>query len=348
MKIATKELLAALNFVLPFVSKTNIISAIACIRMKTSGAGLVLDATDLHAEARSNAVACIGNLDVCVNPALLKGFCERAGEEIDLRHTDVRLQLASGKLKASVKTLPGTDFPDLKRDGTVKGHIVGIDLSRMIAEVAHASGHNDVRYQLNGIAIQMTGDWLHVVATNGYSFAGHSLKHEAQDARCILPIDIAERLPEILEADILADGILFRCEGGTIRSKVIDAQYPGWEVIVKAKLPSKIECNTADFRAALDATRPFQVESKGSMKGKILRIECDGSTMRLSGGIEGEELTASLDADGDSCDCSFNAKYWQDAMKHDLPDDMAIRFNNSGQFSIEHDGWMGIIMKATV
>lgn len=347
MKIAKPDLLAAINFVLPFVSRADVMPIIASIHLKMGATGLMLSATDLHAEAHSNVVPCIGSLDVCANAALFKGFCERAGEEVDLRHADGRMTLMSGKVKAVLKTLPGTDFPSAKPVDGVQATIVGVDLSRMIADVAHASARNDVRYQLNGIAIQSTGDMFHVVATNGYTFAGHSVKHDSKAGQCILPIDIAERLPKIVMADILERGIVFHCEGGTIWSSVIDAAYPDWQRII-VKFPMKISCNTDEFRAAIDATRPFQLESKGALKGKIMRIECDGATMRLTGGENGDELTASLDADGDKCDSSFNAKYWQDAMKHDLPDEMTIQFNDKGQFCVQHESWTGIIMQATV
>lgn len=349
MRIDTSALRKSLAFVSPFTQSGGTIPIYGTIHLQMTDGGLILEASDARSFAQAVPVPAIGSLDLCVSAALLRGFCDRAGDQVELKESNGTLTLRSGKLKASLRALPGSDFPPSGKSQAVRTTIKGVNLTRMLKSVVAACAKQDIRGWPNGVLLQSAEGRLSAVGTDGGMLLACSVEHEADPGECIVPADIVERLPEVQSAEILEAGILFQCEGGTVQSSVIGAQCPNWQRVAHEKLPNRFTCKTADFRDALEATKPFQIEDKGNLKGKLLRFECDGlGTLVLIGGDEGESLEAHIECTGETATLTFRAGYWHELMRHELPEDLEIQFNERGQFAVKTDAWIGVIGKVMV
>ncbi|MEW5894871.1 MAG: DNA polymerase III subunit beta [Candidatus Omnitrophota bacterium] len=161
-------------------------------------------------------------------------------------------------------------FPDFKSKDAVT--IGQKEFHEMIRLTQFAVSHEESRYILNGILLEIQEQMIRMVATDGRRLAKVEkslIEPSKNDTSVIIPIkaiqEIYRNLKEEGNISIIKgmNQVLFDIQGVLIATRIIEGEFPNYnQVIPKSSVP-KIKINTQDFlsaikRANLLATPDFQ------------------------------------------------------------------------------------------
>lgn len=203
--------------------------------------------TDLEIEIRAQSNLTVEHSGEITLPARkLIDICKALpeGAEISLKVQDERAFLVAGKSRFVLSTLPANDFPVMEK--SPKTQSIDIEkrmLRRLLEKTAFAMGHQDVRYYLNGLLLDLKPDKLLAVAIDGHRLA--KVEEEvslgiSEEIRIILPRKTVLELGRLLGGDV--DGSvrvdisdrMFQAtmEDVLLTSKLIDGHYPDYDQVI--------------------------------------------------------------------------------------------------------------------
>lgn len=168
--------------------------------------------------------------------------------EINFKQTGDQLVVSSGRAVFRLPTLPAENFPAMAGANlTTKFQMTTGDLSHLINKTKFAIPVDDVRYHLGGIYFHITGEgkgkMLTAVATDAQRMALCEMPAPAgaeEMPSVILPRRVIGELSKLLE-DATVDDVMvelsdtkarFSVGAATLTSKLVDAQYPNYRVVI--------------------------------------------------------------------------------------------------------------------
>ncbi|OYX08922.1 MAG: DNA polymerase III subunit beta, partial [Rhizobiales bacterium 32-66-8] len=154
MKITVNkdDLLPALTRAVRLVERRNTIPILANVLLKAVGDRLTVTATDLDMQATATLPAEVAEPGEMTAPAHTLGDFVKKLEagSVTIAEADGKASIRSGRSRASLNTLPPSDFPDLALGDFSHGFALSCDaLARMIARVSFAISTEETRYYLN-------------------------------------------------------------------------------------------------------------------------------------------------------------------------------------------------------
>lgn len=203
--------------------------------------------TDLEIEIRAKSSLVVEQSGEITLPARkLIEICRALpeGTEISLGMENERASLIAGRSRFTLSTLPASDFPIMDRnEGTQSITVEQQTLKYLFEKTSFAMAHQDVRYYLNGLLLELKPDRLIAVATDGHRLAKVekmlSLEID-EEVQIILPrktvlelnrllksntdvkaqIDISEKMLQVAIGDVF------------VTSKLVDGRYPDYDRVV--------------------------------------------------------------------------------------------------------------------
>jgi len=175
ISIDREHLLSALQAVAAVVERRQTLPVLSNVLLSAEGMDLSLTATDMEVEsiarveatvARPGAVTVPGRklLDICRS---LPAQCS-----VMLEEKEGKVRLQTGRSRFSLSTLPASDFPTLASvDEAFSLDIDSTVLQSLIGSTQFAMAHQDVRYYLNGLLLEVGPKGLKAVATDGHRLA---------------------------------------------------------------------------------------------------------------------------------------------------------------------------------
>ena len=168
--------------------------------------------------------------------------------EINFKQTGDQLVVSSGRAVFRLPTLPAENFPAMAGANlTTKFQMTTGDLSHLINKTKFAIPVDDVRYHLGGIYFHITGEgkgkMLTAVETDEQRMALCEMPAPAgaeEMPSVILPRRVIGELSKLLE-DATVDDVMvelsdtkarFSVGAATLTSKLVDAQYPNYRVVI--------------------------------------------------------------------------------------------------------------------
>lgn len=161
-------------------------------------------------------------------------------------------------------------FPEFKDREVI--HIGQALLKNMLELTAFAVSHEAARYVLNGVLMEISGDTMRVVATDGRRLAKIEKKLGAPVKKDIAVIIPTKAVQEIIRN--LKDGgdvsfvaginqVLFDIDGVLIATRVIDGEFPNYDQVIPKPAKNRITMSTQELlssirRANLLVTQDFQ------------------------------------------------------------------------------------------
>ena len=222
-------------------------------------------------------------------------------------------------------------FPEFKDNEVIR--INQADLKEMFKLTSFAASHEESRYVLNGVLMEISDDIIRIVATDGRRLAKiekRLTKTIEKELSVIIPIKAVQEINRNLkdEGDVSfiigANQVLFDVEGVLIATRVIEGEFPNYNQVIPKPIKTKVNVNTKNLlytikRANLLATPDFQ-----AVKFEIFSDKMVVSKHTPDVGESREEIP--IDYNGSEFIVGFNPVFLIDFLKNVSMETISIEF----------------------
>ncbi len=327
MKLTTQResLLKPLQAVIGVVERRQTMPILANVLMAISDGKLSITATDLEVEL----IAIVDmpdaqNGEITVPGRKLLDICKALpdGAQIALKQEGERVTLKSGRSRFTLSTLSAGEFPTVETINAEHQLTLSMaDLSHLLDKTHFAMAHQDVRYYLNGLLLEVKEGFLRAVATDGHRLAlAETQLSGVEDStqQVIIPRKGVLELQRLLGADddvTLALGSNHvQVDLGTIRftSKLIDGRFPDYGRVIPQGADNAMVADRETLKQALGRAAILSNE-----KYRGIRLElAEGKVVIQAHNPEQEEAEEEVEVSytGDELEIGFNVSYLMDAL----------------------------------
>lgn len=259
-----ESLLSVLSRVVGVVGRKQEVPVLGHLLIRADNEGVGMIGTDLEIETVAKGKAHVdegGEITVPAKKMLEICRALPEGVEVKIQVKGDKLELAVGKSRFKLITLPAEEFPEGMGDSELRSYEIPQSAMRWIIEkVAPAMAVQDVRYFLNGMLLEFTQGRLRGVATDGHRLALADVEAsiEGDPVAVIIPRKAVLEINRMLEKDAdpikVAVGQSCLClDRGDVRlrTKLLDGQFPNYESVIPKESGCFVELDRLEFLAAL-------------------------------------------------------------------------------------------------
>jgi DNA polymerase-3 subunit beta len=245
--------------------------------------------------------------------------------EINFKQSGDQLIVSSGRAVFHLPTLSAENFPAMAGGNlSTKFQMTTGDLAHLINQTKFAIPTDDVRYHLGGIYFHISEDTgkLTAVATDAQRMALCAIKAPADSAgmpSVIIPRRVIGELSKLLE-DANVDDVLielsdtkarFTVGAATLTSKLVDAQYPNYRVVIPKGNDKIAILDRKQFVNAVDLVSVASVDKTKSVKLEFSMNKLVINASSPDAGTATQELD--IEYNGDAVfSINFNVKFLLD------------------------------------
>lgn len=265
------------------------------------------------------------------------------GAIVALNWAQNRLTLQAGKSRFALQTLPAEDFPLMSvGEEVVSAFTLPQEtFKNMLSQVQYAMAVQDIRYYLNGLLMQVEGDSLRLVATDGHRLAYSAAVIDANlpKAEVILPrktvlelFKLLNRPAEPVTVELLNNQVRFRCNDTVVVSKVVDGKFPDFNRVIPQDNDKIFQLNRTDLLGALERAAILANEK---FRGARLQLR-PGLLSVLCSNNEQEEAREELEIayQGGELEVGFNIGYLMDVLRNVHSDDIQLAFGDANRSTL--------------
>lgn len=299
----------------------------SCVKIKASNGKLEMTTTSTEMSVTCSIEANISKSgEVAISAKVLSEIVKRLPSQSSLECGLKNASIFSISSGSSVFALSVTNFelfPIIEHGESIgKIQITAMEFLKLIEKTKMCMSNDEIRYNLNGIALDCRSNGIGCIATDGHRLG----IAESGNCKCdyenhvIIPKKTAleicrllsENTEELIEIDISARTIKILAGMYTVVSKLVDARFPNYKSIIPTGSITSLSFSSKDFIAAIE-----RVSSVTHEKLRIVRFLMENGifTIHSANSIYGsasEEISAQYL--GEDLDISFNAKYLIDAL----------------------------------
>lgn len=323
---ATREaFLEPLQAVIGVVERRQTMPILANVLISAQDDGVSVTATDLEVEMVARADISVGQSgEVTIPGRKLLDICRALKDKakVELTVSGEKATVRSGRSRFTLATLPAAEFPVIE-DINAQEQIVLTQASmhKLLEKTHFSMAHQDVRYYLNGLLLEIGKGHLRAVATDGHRLALCDVEAEGTATagrQVIVPRKGVLELQRLVgnEGDLnLAIGNNhIRAEVGDIRftTKLIDGRFPDYQRVIPKLGENNITADREDLRQAL-----YRAAILSNEKYRGIRMELSGGGLRIQAhNPEQEEAEEEVEVgyDGEAMEIGFNVNYLLDAL----------------------------------
>lgn len=243
--------------------------------------------------------------------------------EIQVSVEGDRAIVRCGRSRFSLSCLEAGSFPKLEElsfDLTLD--IAQVDLKTLLDRTGFAMAHQDVRYYLNGVLLEIEGNHVRAVATDGHRLALATMEQpglEATKKQVIVPRKGVVSLQKLIGAvddpvkvELGSNHVRVTLADVVFTTKLIDGRFPDYTRVIPELVDTPVALEKASFKAALHRVAILSNEKYRGVRFQIhkenLGIQADNPEHE-----EAEEEVA-ISYEGAMIEIGFNATYLQDAL----------------------------------
>lgn len=322
------------------VDKRNITPILSNVRIHAENGTLVFNATDMDldvVETTPTQIEVAGSTTVPLMMLLdtVKRLPKSAHVNFNLESEKLNLQ--SGKFKASFACLPVDDFPTMNSDELPNNFkIKKEDLKHLLDKTRFAVSLDETRYYLNGIYFHTLNQdkkkILKAVATDGHRLAAVEVPCDSSiniDEGIIIPKKAVDELSKIIDkstdAEVTIESsstkVCFKFSNLVLTSKLISGNFPNYNKVI----PSNDKIITVNKKHFIDAVN--LVSTCSDDKLKAIKLDVNDKQIRITANREnalGEDVIDIEEAIAPVTAC-FNAKYISDICQLITTDKVVIQ-----------------------
>lgn len=339
------SLLKPLQAVTGIVERKHTLPILSNVLLESVGGKIHILATDLEIQIHTvGAENDKGDFRITTNAKKLQDILRALpeGAIVQLDWTDNRLTLKSGKSRFNLQTLPADDFPTMSVSNDTKSQfsITQETLKNLISQVQYSMAVQDIRFYLNGLLMQVEGNQLRLVATDGHrlAYASETIEADFAKTEVILPRKTVLELNKLLNQpnenmtiELLENQVRFTCNDTVIVSKVIDGKFPDYNRVIPLDNDRIFLISRTALLGALERSSILANEKHKGVKmflsAGLLRISCTNN--------EQEEAQEELEIayQGGELEVNFNISFLTDVLRNSNSDDVQLAFGADGNRS---------------
>ncbi len=322
---AREVLLKPLQAVIGVVERRQTMPILSNVLIIARDGQLSVTATDLEVELVAQAEIDVENGgEITVSGRKLLDICKALpeGSDIHVCLSGEKLSIRAGRSKFNLATLPAAEFPvveDIKAGQTIS--VSQEALGHLIEKTHFSMAQQDVRYYLNGMLLETSGQHLRAVATDGHRLALCQVELDGADLeeqQVIVPRKGVLELQRLmsgegdLNIELGSNHIRIQLEGIRFTSKLIDGKFPEYDRVIPKASANELKANRSEFRDALQRTA---ILSNEKYRGIRLVIR-DSGVLLQAHNPEQEEAEEELEVEysGEDIEIGFNVNYLLDAL----------------------------------
>jgi DNA polymerase III subunit beta len=315
MKISAKrdELLRPLQQIVSVVERRQTLPILANVLIGFRDQRLHLTATDLEVELRTTAPAQgSGVAEFTVPARKMLDICKALpeGAPVDLDIEGEKVVLRSGRGRYTLGVLPAQDYPTIDIPKASESlQVPARVIKRLIDKTHFAMAHQDVRYYLNGLLLELRGGRVRAVATDGHRLALCDAPFEGSivDTQVILPRKAVMELGRLLDSsdepvtlEISNSHLRVMLPNGSFTTKLIDGRFPDYERVMPRGQTFVMAADREVLRQALARTAILSNEKYRGIRfrlaGDLLHLQAhnpeqDEAEEEIEVAYRGEDLT---------------------------------------------------------
>lgn len=327
-EISREALIKPLQLVTGVVERRQTLPVLSNVLLALDKKMLSLTGTDLEVELTGSVAvdAMTSDGEITVPARKLMDICKSLPDSATLKFelSEDKLKIQSGRSRFSLSTLPATDFPGVEEStGTLEFAVAKTLLKTMLQNTSFAMAQQDVRYYLNGMLMEVSADYLRVVATDGHRLAmqTESLKAGVSGTTgVIIPrkgvLELSRLLSdgedEELNVVIGSNHVRATMANFTFTSKLVDGKFPDYNRVLPKGGDKNVIAGREQLRDSLSRTAILSNE-----KFRGIRLILSNDELKIiANNPEQEEAeeTVPVEYKGDSLEIGFNVMYLVDVL----------------------------------
>ena len=245
------------------------------------------------------------------------------GDVIITTRKNNQIDIEQNRCHFKLTGLPKEEFPKFPefKDSTVI-QIEQNTLREMLRLTSFAVSHEEARYILTGLLLEIRGDLVRIVATDGRRLAKIENKlsiPNKKDITAIIPFkaiqEINRNLRDVGMVSMVtsANQVLFDIEGVLIATRVIDGEFPAYAQVIPPEAPVKVRVDTQTLLAAIRRANLLTTPDFQAIKFEVFRDKLVVSKTTPDVGESREEVA--IEYGGPELIVGFNPHYLIDVLK---------------------------------
>lgn len=335
--VSQDRLMAGLQSLIGVVPTKSTFPILSNVLLDAQDKRLVISATDLEVAAVTQVEARTSSAGSVTVPA--RQFTEIIKQlpslPVEIEVNDNRVTIKCDRSRFSIVGMSKDDFPkmpELKKEKSLK--LTGSIIQSMIRKTMFAVANDTSRPALCGVLLQMNGDSLRVVATDGRRLALFEtmispVSHKSELLLSPKGLNVVNRMlgGEEREVTVQFDDSYskFTFDGTTVFARHIEGTYPDYEKVIPSGNKKVMTVNVEQFTAAVKRVAilsdTFTYQIKLSLKSDSIEL----SSQTVDIGEARETMAASYQ--GDEMEIGYNASYLLDILKNLDCDELNMYLN---------------------
>jgi DNA polymerase III subunit beta len=319
-------LLPALQAVANVVERRQTLPILSNVLLTAENGRLHLLGTDMEVEVSVNCEAAIVKEGATTVPArklldICRSLPAEASVQIETGAAKVKIQ--SGRSRFLLATLPPSEFPSVGTLDTMSEFPIAIEeLRDLIGNTQFAMAHQDVRYYLNGLLLELSATAVRAVATDGHRLAlcDRELATGVETPKQIIVprkgVTELVRMLGHLDGEVTVgvgqNHLKVAARDQSVTTKLIDGKFPDYERVIPKEGEKLVTADREALKAAFGRTSILSNE-----KFRGVRISLTKGLLKAAAhNPEQEEAEEDIEVDytSDDLEIGFNVSYLLDVL----------------------------------
>ena len=322
------DLSEALQFVIRAVAVKPMTPILAGIYLKADGTLLELQANNFSTGIRTSiSVNTEEPGEIVVTGKRFQEFVRNMPDDtITFHDEDNTLVIESGGANVELLTMPPADFPKVKTPDTESSFNIRTNTLRdLIRKTVFSVAKDDTRPIFTGCCFEVKGDQISLVATNTHrlALAKEELPEAFGECSFVVPAETLRGLMSRIDprdsdnyvrVDYSTRYLTFTFDNVFVTSRLIEGMFPPYDRVIPTSSTTRVNVNTADFKAAIDFVALMSKETEYNTVKLIFTedgIEISSNSPEVGGAVKRVES----EFDGDELEISFNVDYIADVLR---------------------------------
>ncbi|MSR16086.1 MAG: DNA polymerase III subunit beta [Gammaproteobacteria bacterium] len=326
IKISREILLPVLQAANNVVERRQALPILSNLLFVASSNSIQVTATDMEVELVCNVENVVADKGSIALPARkLFDICRAlpADAEMIIEGSGSKTKIASGRSRFSLSAMSADGFPSIGLfDASINLELSVQVLSDLLESTSFAMAHQDVRYYLNGLLLELDSGRIRAVSTDGHRLAlTDKTVNIAIDTprQCILPRKGVLEIVRLLHsstgvAQIAVGENHFRVTvgGQSLTTKLVDGRFPEYERVIPRETDNRVIANRELLRAGLSRA---SILSNEKFRGIRLILK-KNLLIAVAHNPEQEEAEEEMEVEyvGTAFEVGFNVSYLLDVL----------------------------------